>query len=699
MPLPMPVEVRLRPIREDILEVAQKAPRTAAKAFMPAVRKAARPDVKLVSASPGKTEFRLRPPYGATRMLSKWLKADPTATDNLGWSANLAIFRLVFLSLVTLPLGIQIVHWTATTMPSLPREIWRPISFYRWIPDDYLRDAGIAHCLALIDVCAILFGLVGFYTRSTLGLAAILSLYLFGLPQNLGMVYHVHQNVWFLALLAAGPSGDMLSMDAVLAAIRRARRGRLELTISGSSSLATLRYVWVLIGLLYFSAGLGKLVAAWHFHWLDSTNLQNLIRERWLAERLYTKNFSRNIRFDELPSTLLQAGAGGTIAFELLALFLVLFRGTRWTVILCGLAFHLNNGILLGIWFNSLVFAYVSMVDWAWIGRMVMKRAGLGPVVIVYDDTCEFCRSAIGILKTIDICAALKPETVTSQEDANRPVHFRIAQEMLARDLYVLGDNFVAGGYEAYALVTARIPLLWPLAVVMRLTPVAALGRRLYRRVVDSRHCRLKQGTGCAFSTVPISRNGSNLAPHFIGIALIVGEAVTVALKPEYGLVALRSVMGQDSIEQELETWHAEKWVWPFDRYPTFAKRYLGTYRTWEPRLTYSDGSESAIPPRVFARTFGDQLDLAEVNLRQALKQSDPLSRRQYALTMAGMLWSNVPSAAKDKAMGIRGYDTIYSNDPDDREPRSRRLIDFFSLEELLAEVRANQTSRSEKHQ
>src|SRR5580704_9636055 len=115
-------------------------------------------------------------------MLTQWFKADSIATDDLGWSANLAIFRLVFLSLVILPLGVQIVHWTATTMPSLPREIWRPISFYRWIPDDYLKDARIAHCLAVIDLCAILFGLVRFYARSTLGLAAILSLYLFGLP-------------------------------------------------------------------------------------------------------------------------------------------------------------------------------------------------------------------------------------------------------------------------------------------------------------------------------------------------------------------------------------------------------------------------------------------------------------------------------------------------------------------------------------
>ena len=631
-------------------------------------------------------------------MLSKWLAADASATDNLGWSANLAIFRLVFLSMAILPLGIQIVHWTATTMPSLPREIWRPISFYRWIPDDYLRDAGIAHCLSLIDVCMILFGLVGFYTRSTLGLAAILSLYLFGLPQNLGIVYHLHHNIWFLALLAAGPSGDMLSMDAALAGIRRARRGCVELAISGSSALATLRYVWVLIGLLYFSAGLGKLAAAWHSHWLDSTNLQNLIRERWLVERLYAKTFSHNVRFDELPSTLLQAGAGVTIAFELMALFLVPFRRTRWIVILCGIAFHLNNGILLDIWFYSLVIAYVSMVDWAWLGRTVIKRACSGPVAVVYDDTCEFCRSAIAILKTLDIFDALRPETVVSQ-DANRPMHLRVTREMSARDLYVLGDDFIADGYDAYAIVTARIPLLWPLAAAMRLAPVEAIGRRLYRRVADSRHCRLKPEPGSAFSTLPISPNSLNLAPHFIGIALIVGEAVTVALMPEYGLAVLRSVTGQDSIVQELETWHTEKWDWPFDRYPTFAKRYLGTYRTWEPRLTYSDGSDSEIPPLVLARTFGNQLDVAEVNLRQALKQSDPLRRRQYVLAIAGMVWSNDPSVARDNLVGIRGYDTIYSNDPDDREPVSRRLIDFFSREELLGEVRANHTSRSYKPQ
>src|SRR6202050_5960929 len=98
-------------------------------------------------------------------------------------------------------------------------------------------------------------------------------------------------------LLAAAPSGEMLSVDAILGAIRRANRGSVDLEVSDHGALATLRYLWLLIGVLYLSSGLGKLVAVFKSHWLDLANLQNIIRRRWIVQRLYQRQFAVGFRF------------------------------------------------------------------------------------------------------------------------------------------------------------------------------------------------------------------------------------------------------------------------------------------------------------------------------------------------------------------------------------------------------------------
>ena len=629
-------------------------------------------------------------------MIHRWLKADEVTTDDVGWAANLAIFRLVYLYAAILPIISHMLRWTSETMPLLAYDAWQPISFYRWLPDDVLRNAGLAHGLAVADWCLIVLGLIGFYTRSSLGLATVLSLYLFGLPQNFGKIDHTHHDIWFLAMLAAGPSGEMLSIDALIGAIRRADRGKVDLQVSKHTALATLRYVWLLMGVLYLSSGLGKLVAAWRTHWLDSANLANIIRRRWIVQRLYQRQFSPGFRYDKLPPALIQLGGLGTIAFETSAAGLVLFRGSRWLVILCGLAFHLSNGIILGIWFTSLMIAYVSMVDWAWLGRAAMRRVGRTPVTVIYDDSCKLCRRAIAILKTLDSCERLTPLAAASS-DSFRMTYPQITSEMLARDLYVAGNGEVVAGYEAYRTIAACVPLLWPLALLMRLPPVAAMGGAFYRRIADNRQCRVAQDHGRPLVSMPAMKNTPALAAHLIGGLLLAAEATTATLNSGHGLAVFR-ILGMRSSTASVAGWKKQKWVWPFDRYPTFAYSWdLGSYRTWEPRLVYADGSESTIPPQVFARSFGNSLSVAEANVQQAVDYAHPEWRRKHALILAGMLWKNLPNSVRPRVIAINGYESVFSTNPDNPEPTSRTLIDTFPLQLLEAQTATNEGSRSRK--
>jgi hypothetical protein len=74
--------------------------------------------------------------------IDKWFKADEVATNDVGWAANLAIFRIVYLYAAILPIVFHLCQWTSETMPLLASSAWQPISFYRWIPDDVVAING-----------------------------------------------------------------------------------------------------------------------------------------------------------------------------------------------------------------------------------------------------------------------------------------------------------------------------------------------------------------------------------------------------------------------------------------------------------------------------------------------------------------------------------------------------------------------------
>jgi hypothetical protein len=306
----------------------------------------------------------------AGRRLLAALRADAAATGDGGWAWNLAIFRLVFLGAVALPFAAGAVRWTARVMPGLPREAWAPVSFFAWLPPEVLTDTRLAWWVAVANLALIGLGLLGAFTRWTLGAAALLSLYAFGLMQNLGKVDHCHHLVWFLALLAVGPSARFLSVDAALAPLRR--RGRAE----PGAALATLRCVWILLGLIYLVPGAAKLARAATDGWAGAESLRRILWSQWLTRALYEPGYTPPRWLDGLPSWLLTAGGLAVAGFEAGFLWLVLFRRARPLLAVAGVLFHLLTGLTLGIWFKFLVPAYVALIDWSALGRALGARLG-----------------------------------------------------------------------------------------------------------------------------------------------------------------------------------------------------------------------------------------------------------------------------------------------------------------------------------
>lgn len=215
-------------------------------------------------------------------------------------------------------------------------------------------------------VVAALLTLVGLFTRVASTVAALSLTWLLAVPQFSGQVLNTHHLAWFFALVAAGPSGDALSLDA-----RRARRP------GPAPSLAhglPVRFAWLTIGLLFFFPG------AWKLHgglaWLDA-----------LPALVEWKRFQLGLSLPSpWPPTLVKLGGALSVALELGALALLLFRKTRLVAVLAMLSFHFAVQVVMGIGFSSLWACYLVFGDWArWLKPTegpAVPRSPVAPLVV-----------------------------------------------------------------------------------------------------------------------------------------------------------------------------------------------------------------------------------------------------------------------------------------------------------------------------
>lgn len=602
---------------------------------------------------------------------------DALAMDERGWSFNLAIFRIVFLCAGALPWAIRNIEWAQNILPGIPQNVWAPVSFYQWISYSVLSNAPLAKALAICNIAFVILGIVGFFTRASIGVATVLSLYLFGLMENLGKIDHFHHLIWFMALLAAGPSGRYLSIDALRAAFRRADRGTIDASFSGHQALWTLRYAWLLMGLLYLIPGVAKLHKALTAGWASAPNLHHILWRKWFESALFEPGSKLPVRLDLLPSGLLEIAAYGVIAFEIGFIFLILFRRIRPLLAVAGIGFHIGNGVVLGIWFTTLFPAYVALIDWVSLGRSF--RRDHNSLKVFYDASCALCRRTVAILRSLDMLNVLELCPVKGESDA--PADYpQLTYENLQRDLSVVQGDQTASGYSAYVQIAQNLVLLWPLSLLMRIPAVAGYGRNLYRRIADTRHCALlpradkEDGAQVASSTAWI---------HPVGVALLVlqlGISVVLFLNDELPGFTARLPRFANRVIVHVSRW---KPLWPFAPYPTFAYSTGDEYLIWEARWVLPD-REVTVTPYAYSKTFGNSALVWNVVTSYPYEQ-DQQRLRSRSLEMLGALWQNEKPDIRASAKEVRVYSVHYqlvSADP----PATRlaeTLIETFPIDSL----------------
>ncbi|HMO57995.1 MAG TPA: DCC1-like thiol-disulfide oxidoreductase family protein [Roseiflexaceae bacterium] len=430
---------------------------------------------------------------------------------------NLAIVRIVFFA--------TLLIWFDSTQvrffSRLPAELLVGPVGLRWLPDvlPIITNEPLAQIASSLLLVCCFMAMIGLLTRFSAAATVVLALYVLLIPQFYGKVNHYHHLIWFGAILAASRCGDVLSIDAIRQAWQRADRGLLAPPPVSQQYALPLRFIWLLIGLIYFFPGFWKFWTS-GIDWIVSHNLQYHMYAKWLEIGGWTPEF---FRIDQYP-LLYQSAAAATIGFELSFIFLLFVPQIRLVLAAGGVMFHTMLAIFMRITlFWTLQTIYVSFVDWKRLCERLGRRFFPQTLYLVYDGNCRLCRRTVGTLRSLDLCGRIEYVDLFDDDAIRRAGLEWLEQAALLHDMHVVRGQQVWRGFAAYRILAGRIPPLWPLIPLLYLWPVTQIGAALYRRVADTRTCQVVRAAPPADEAAAVVPRRS--AVVVVGVLLLVLNA------------------------------------------------------------------------------------------------------------------------------------------------------------------------------
>ncbi|MGB7946617.1 MAG: DCC1-like thiol-disulfide oxidoreductase family protein, partial [Candidatus Binatia bacterium] len=393
---------------------------------------------------------------------------------------NLAVFRIIVFSILFLRVSgsFNRIIWYSQVPPEFRIA---PVGL-KWILDFLPINETWATVACIMLLVFSLTAMVGFFTRTSAWITVIAGVYALGIPELFGKVDHYHHLVWFPAILAASRCGDVFSVDAVMGAWRRADHGLTEPPEASNAYALPLRFVWLLIGIMYFFPGFAKLWTS-GFDWALSDNIKYLMYDKWD----YPHGWMPFFRIDQYP-VLYRLGGIATIVFEMSFIFLIFFPSLRIFAVAGGFAFHTMTELFLRISFRDLLRCYVVFFDWNMIFRRIGTWLYREPRYVIYDGNCSRCRRTIASLRVFDIFGRLTYVNAHDKESIREHGLLWLDASAIMTDLYVVTARKQGWpGFFGYRILAARIPILWPIWPLLYVWPITAIGTRLYRHVADSR--------------------------------------------------------------------------------------------------------------------------------------------------------------------------------------------------------------------
>lgn len=325
--------------------------------------------------------------------------------------------------------------------------------------------------------------IVGYRTK-WVGLASALLLAEMALMRSLiyysGQVETLFIASYFLLVLSLFPEPDRLSVDGFRETRTRSIH-ELNAFLKGDDRreyrMTGLAISLVIVSIVYVGAAWGKVLVS-GLEWITAENLGRYILYYREIGGVSHPAGEFVVQYPEL----LFAGVWGTILFEVALLPAALLKRDITAVAAGLIGLHLAIIAMLGLYFLGNVVFLLMFVAWDRLYAAI-ARDSAERVDLVYDERCYFCARSLYPFKLLDINRSVDFYT---QSDA--PEEYAETEGVDYEErMYLFRDGEPYGGYEAFRQLIRQFRVFAPVALLMALPPVRAVGERLYGYVADNR--------------------------------------------------------------------------------------------------------------------------------------------------------------------------------------------------------------------
>ena len=359
--------------------------------------------------------------------------------------------------------------------------------FYSLGFDQVIRSPAAVTAWHYATLAALVCVTLGLFTRTTIVIAAVLYVAELGVLRSFYFFSHIGLVPWYsLVVLAFTRCGEGFSLDRMIRIWRQLPTPDPEVA---TRYYAWARWmVWFSVAITYVLAGLSKLGnSGWR--WWEGTNLMALVYRNAL-------NASRGEMNGFLTSTWVPHWAYTVMGIvsllvELGAVLLLFSKLARLVLPAILAAMHYGIIVVMAIPFTDLILIQAIFYDWRkirlWIGDRI--RARRVPWVLLYDSYCPLCRRTVALLDGVDLFDRVQYQSFrTTDFDAFNARHGVTTDKAWAdKEMLLVREGKVYGGFDAYRQMSAMMPLLWPIAPLMWLPGVSHLGRAMYAWVAARR--------------------------------------------------------------------------------------------------------------------------------------------------------------------------------------------------------------------
>lgn len=107
---------------------------------------------------------------------------------------------------------------------------------------------------------------------------------------------------------------------------------------------------------------------------------------------------------------------------------------------------------------------------------------------VLYDGGCGLCTRTMGWLRRLDWLGRLRWVDINANWDQLEQMYPAVRRDRCVDEMHVVrADGGVTAGFDGFRTIAWHVPLLMPVAPLLHVPGVPAVGRRVYRYVATHR--------------------------------------------------------------------------------------------------------------------------------------------------------------------------------------------------------------------